>query len=160
MILALGGERPGSIGGNAPVGTTTHPVQSGGLYRGTIYLWLGVGLVIIGPILYFVQLRLKLLSVPWYLAALATAGVGLMGLALLRQPSIWRIAALVLCGLLVAGEWYFLVALTKLPAYTGPVSVGAPFPAFHTTLADGSSFDQDRLRGPQNTALVFFRGRW
>jgi hypothetical protein len=130
------------------------------LSSGRFYLWLGIGLVFVGPILYFVQLWLKLLSVPWHVAVLATAGVGLLSLALLRQPSIWRFAALVLCGLLVAGEWYFLVAFTKLPAYTGPVSAGVSFPAFHTTLADGSSFDQDSLRGPQSTALVFFRGRW
>ena len=70
------------------------------------------------------------------------------------------IAALVLCGLLAGAQWYFLLSLSKVPAYTGPVSSGVSFPAFSTMLADGSPFDQDSFPGEQNTALVFFRGRW
>lgn len=130
------------------------------MFPGKLYLWLGIVLVLMGPILYIVQLWLKLLRVPWYLPALATAGVGLLLLAFVWRPTVWRIAALVLCALLTAAESYFLVSFTKLPAYTGPVSVGVSFPTFHTTLADGSAFDQGSLQGPQNTALVFFRGRW
>jgi hypothetical protein len=81
-------------------------------------------------------------------------------LALLRRWTIWRIAALILCGLLAGAQWYFLLSLTKVPAYSGPVSTDAYFPAFSTMLADGSPFNQDSLRSEQNTALVFFRGRW
>jgi hypothetical protein len=142
------------------VETKAQPVASSRSFPGRSYLWLGIGLVLVGPLLLFVQLRLKLFIAPWYVAGLATAGVALLLLALLLRLTVWRIAAFVLCGLLVAGEWFFLVVLTKLPVYTGPVAVGAPFPAFHTVLANGSSFDQDGLRGSQNTALVFFRGRW
>jgi len=116
--------------------------------------------VLLGPFLYVLQLRAKQLSAPWYAPALATAGVALLLLALLRRRTVWRIAALALCGLLAGGEWYILLALSKLPVYSGPVSVGGSFPTFSTTLADGSPFDQDSLRAAQNTALVFFRGRW
>jgi hypothetical protein len=115
------------FGGDFPVGTTTHPVSSSGWSPGSFYLWLGLGLALIGPIRYFVQLRLKLLSVPWYVAVLATAAVGLVLVALLPRLTIWRVLALVFCALLMAGEWYFLVSLAKLPAYTGPVLAGAAF---------------------------------
>jgi peroxiredoxin len=53
-----------------------------------------------------------------------------------------------------------MVLFSKLPAYTGPVAVGTAMPTFSTTLADGSHFDQDSLRGEQNTVLLFFRGKW
>ncbi len=129
-------------------------------YPGKLYLWSGIALVVLGLVLYVLQLRAKILSVPWYMPALATAGVALLLVALIRRPTIWRVAALVLFGLLAGGEWYFLLSLSKLPPYTGPVAIGSPFPTFTTTLADGSVFDQNSLRGEQNTALVFFRGRW
>jgi len=50
--------------------------------------------------------------------------------------------------------------LMKLPAYSGPLAVGQPFPAFTSSLADGTPFDQSKLASEQTTALVFFRGRW
>jgi len=140
--------------------TTSAPIAAARQFPGKLYLWSGIGLVLLGPILYFLQLRAKILSVPWYVPALATAGVALILLALLRKPTFWRIGAIALCGLLAGAEWYFLVSLSKLPDYAGPVSTGAPFPTFTSTLANGSVFDQDSLRGEQNSTLVFFRGRW
>jgi hypothetical protein len=142
------------------VGTTSPLAAGARRFPGRLYLWLGIGLVVLGPVLYMVQLRAKLLNAPWYAPALATAGGALVLFALLRRVTAWRIAALALCGLLASAEWYFLVSLSKLPAYTGPVTAGASFPTFSTTLADGSTFNQDSLRSEQNTALVFFRGRW
>jgi hypothetical protein len=122
---------------------------------------LGIGVVLLGPILYVAQvLWAKLLWMPWYVPALAAAGVALLLLAVLRRPTAWRIAALVLFGLLAGAEGYFFLGLSKLPAYTGPVSAGTSLPEFHTTRADGSDFGRDSLRGEQHTALVFFRGRW
>jgi hypothetical protein len=50
--------------------------------------------------------------------------------------------------------------LSRLPAYTGPVQEGKPFPAFATTWADGRPFTDADLRQSQPTVLVFFRGRW
>jgi peroxiredoxin len=52
-----------------------------------------------------------------------------------------------------------LLVVFALPPYTGPVKAGQPFPEFATTLADGSSFTQNDLKGEQNTALFFFNGR-
>jgi len=121
---------------------------------------LGIGLVLLGPVLCVVQFWAKILRVPWYMPVLATAGVVLLLMAVLRRPTVWRIAALALTALLACGEWYSLVSLSKLPAYAGPVATGVPFPAFTTILADGSPFDQQSLRGEQDTAIVFFRGRW
>ncbi len=61
---------------------------------------------------------------------------------------------------LVAGAtWAFLLA-TRLPAYTGPIAVGQPFPVFTTMRADGTVFTQRNLQGGPNSVLVFFRGRW
>lgn len=139
--------------------TATSPDTHTWLLSGRLSLWAGIGLVFLGPILYLLQIRAKLLSAPWYVPVLAAAGVALIVLALVGKPTMWRIAALVLCGLLAGAESYFVVSLSKVPAYTGPVSVGATIPAFRTALADGAAFDQDSLRGEQNTALVFFRGR-
>jgi hypothetical protein len=136
------------------VGTTSPPVA------GKLYLGLGIGLLFLGPILYMVQIWARLLRVPWYAPALATIGAALLLVAVLRRPTVWRILALALGVLLVVGQWHFLLSKSKLPDYNGPVVLGTAFPAFTTTLADGSTFDQDGLRGEQNTAMVFFRGRW
>jgi hypothetical protein len=102
---------------------------------------------------------MKILTVPWYTPILGTLGALLLIVALLQSWSWWRILALLVFGLLVAGEWYFLLVFTRTPAYTGPIA-GQTFPAFTAKLADGSTFTQDSLRGNQNTVLVFFRGRW
>ncbi len=48
----------------------------------------------------------------------------------------------------------------RLPAYTGPVTVGQSFPPFATTRSDGTAFTQSDLQGEANNVLVFFRGRW
>jgi hypothetical protein len=77
----------------------------------------------------------------------------------MRSRSIWRWTAVVIFTLFAAFQWWALLAM-RLPAYTGPVKDGQPFPAFATTLADGSSFTQADLQGDQNTVMVFFRGHW
>jgi hypothetical protein len=140
--------------------TLSPPAAGVRRYPGKLYLWLGIVLALLGPVLYMIQLQAKFLGVPWYAPALATVGVVLVLLALLRRLTVWRVAGLVLCGLLAGAQWYFLLVLSKVPVYTGPVAAGASFPPFHTSLADGSVFDQDSLRGEQHTAMVFFRGRW
>jgi hypothetical protein len=125
-----------------------------------LYLWLGIALVLLGPGLMIAQFAAKIMRVPWYLPALATAGAVLILVALLRKPTVWRVIALALATLLGSAEWYFIVSMSKLPAYTGPVENDKAFPAFTTTLADGSTFDEQSLQGEQNTVMTFFRGRW
>ena len=130
-------------------------------YPGRWYIVLGVALALLGPILYGVQVLWgRHLTTPWYLPALGTAGAGLLVAALVRARSSWRLAGALLLLLLAGAEWYFLVVFTKLPPYAGPVVEGKAFPAFATTLADGTPFSQDNLKGEQDTVMVFFRGRW
>jgi len=69
------------------------------------------------------------------------------------------VLALLLVLLLAGAEWAFLLA-SRLPAYTGPVAAGQPFPEFTTVRADGKPFARRDLDGDQNSVLVFFRGRW
>jgi FtsH-binding integral membrane protein len=159
MAVSTGGERLCFLE-YLHVETTSAPVAESRRFSGKVWLALGIGLLLLGPALYVIQFQAKVLTVPWYAPALATVGVVMLLLAVLERPTVWRIAALTLVGLLTAAEWYILVWLSRVPAYTGPVAAGVTFPAFRTALADGSVFDQDSLRGQQNTALVFFRGRW
>ena len=133
-------------------GTRQHP--------GRTYLVLGMVVALAGLGVYVAQLRAKVLATPWYAPILATVGVALVVLALVRSRSVWRWAAAVFFTLFAAAEWVILLVLLSAPPYTGPVKAGQPFPAFTTTLADGSTFDQEGLKGDQNTVLVFFRGRW
>lgn len=131
------------------------PPKSGG----RLLLWTGVLAAVLGPVGYAVQMNLAQLTVPWYAPALAALGTLMVLVALLRRPSVWRVAALLLIGAVTAGEWWFLSS-SRLPAYTGPVSEGKPFPEFGAQLADGTPFTQDNLKGDQDTVLVFFRGHW
>ncbi len=127
---------------------------------GRSLLLFGVFLALAGPVVMFVLMfGAKILIAPWYAPLLGTLGVVLMIAALMRSRSIWRWTAVAIFTLFVAFQWLGLLAL-RTPAYTGPVKDGQPFPAFATTLADGSAFTQADLRGDQNTVMVFFRGHW
>jgi hypothetical protein len=129
-------------------------------HPGRLLLVLGPLVALAGLVIYYIQLRARVLTVPWYAPLLATAGLALVLLALARSRSGWRWAAAVFLTLFVAAEWLILLVALRAPAYAGPVQVGQPFPEFTSTLADGTTFDQDSLKGKQNTILIFFRGRW
>jgi hypothetical protein len=128
-------------------------------FPGRLYLWLGLALALFAPTFYTAQLLAQRLTAPWYLPILGTVAVGLVLLALSRSRSIWRFLVLALLVVMAGGEWFVLWS-AKLPPYTGPVTVGQPFPAFSTKLADGSTFDQASLKSDRPTVMVFFRGRW
>jgi steroid 5-alpha reductase family enzyme len=118
-------------------------------------------LLLLGPLLYVVQLWRKLLIEPWYAPAFATVSALLLLVAAVFTPDDWIIVGLLVCVLVAGLEWYFLLRFTRLPRYVGPAAVGRPFPAFTTTRADGRTpFTQEDLKGDRNTVLVFFRGRW
>ena len=132
--------------------TSRHPGRS--------LLLLGVLVAVAGPVLMFsLMFAAKILITPWYAPILGTLGVALILLALMRSRSLWRWTAVVIFTLLAAFQWYALLGM-RTPAYTGPVKDGKPFPAFATTLAEGSAFTRDSLKGDQNTVMVFFRGHW
>ena len=132
--------------------TTRHPGRS--------LLLLGVFLVVGAYALNFLlTFAAKILITNWFGPLVGTLGLALMILALMRSRSIWRWTAVVIFTLLVGFQWFALLAM-RLPEYTGPVKDGQPFPAFATTLADGSAFTQADLQGDQNTVMVFFRGHW
>jgi hypothetical protein len=120
---------------------------------------LGLGLAVLGVIGYVVQLAAHRLWTPWYLPGAATLGVVLIAIALWQRPTVWRVLALLPVLLLAGAAWAFLLAV-RLPAYTGPVAAGQPFPAFAAARADGTPFTQRHLQGGQGNVLVFFRGRW
>lgn len=120
---------------------------------------LALGLAGLGIILYIVQLRFGRLMTPWYMPCLATLGLVFVVVALRRARTAWRWLTLVLVLLLAGAQWTFVLA-TRLPGYSGPVTVGKPLPEFETTRADGSAWTQRNLEGDQNHVLVFFRGRW
>jgi hypothetical protein len=122
-------------------------------------LLLGLACPILGLLLYTIQLADQRLFTPWYMPALSLIGLVLVFLAIRRRKVMWRRLAFLLVALILGAQVAFLVML-RLPAYNGPLEIGQPFPAFQTLRADDSPFTQADLAGPQNTVLVFFRGRW
>jgi len=128
-------------------------------YLGRRYLWAGIVLAILGPVAYALLIWDGRLFTPWSVPIVGTLGVVLVFTALAYARSVVRVLALVLVGVLAAGEWTLLLKFARLPAYAGPVEVGKPLPPFETRLADGSRFEPANFTGKQNTLLVFFRGR-
>jgi hypothetical protein len=140
--------------------TTTDPVAVRRTAPGKLLAWLGLAVVVLGVAAYMVQVFVfHRLTTPWYVPIAASIGAGLLILSLVQARTVWRVLGVILCVLLAGLEWYFVVWLSKLPPYNGPVEAGKPFPAFTTTLADGSPLKQDDLAG-KKTVMVFFRGRW
>jgi hypothetical protein len=138
---------------------TTSPTAVPRRYPGRLFLALGLALTALGVIGYVVQLSAQRLFAPWYMPWSATLGVFLLVVSLWQARTVWRWLALLLVMLFAGAEWAFLLG-ERLPPYSGPVTVGKPFPAFATVRADGTSFTQRDLEGDQNGVMVFFRGRW
>jgi hypothetical protein len=141
--------------------TTTAPTDSGKA-TGRRLLWLGIALLLLGRIVKAALVfGAGFLHTPWYSPGLATVGAGLIALSIVRRFTVWRIAALLLIGLVAVGEWWFLLAYSRVPAYAGPVAAEQPFPRFSPAhLADGTPFTRGNLVGEKDTVLVFFRGFW
>src|SRR5438046_883143 len=126
---------------------------------GRLWLALGLGAPILAIAVLAMQLWAHRLVAPWYLPCSATLGATFLVASLRQARTVWRVLALLLVSLLAAGEWALLFT-TRLPAYTGPIAVGQPFPAFASARADGVSFTERDLTSDQNSVLVVFRGRW
>lgn len=128
-------------------------------YPGRLFLVLGLALPVLGLMGYAVQMAAQRLMTPWYVPITATLGLAFLIASLGHARTVWRVLALLLVTLLAGATWMFLLAM-RLPAYTGPVAVGQPFPAFETTQADGTPFTRHDLKSNRTNVLVFFRGRW
>lgn len=121
-----------------------------------------------GVLLAFAMLPIFILQVawtdlaltPWYLPIGGTLAALLVLSALGRPLRWWRVAIAAMCVALAAFEWFFLLSLTVLPRYDGPIAAGTPLPAFRAALADGTEIDADYFQQQRPTALVFFQGRW
>jgi hypothetical protein len=120
---------------------------------------MGLGIAVLGIVVYVAQVTAHWLFTPWYVPVAATLGVVLVFGALLRKRSIWRVLALLFLMLIAGFEWLFLFG-AGLPTYTGPVAAGRPFPQFTTMRADGTTFTEHDLVADQHHVVVFFRGRW
>ena len=129
-------------------------------YSGRTFLFLGLLLVIAGPVIYTVQMQNKSLMAPWYFPVLATLGALLMGWSLVQRRTIWRWGTAGLASLFAAFVWLMMLVGMATPPYQGPVTVGQAFPNFETRLASGEAFRQGDLKGDKNTVLVFYRGHW
>lgn len=140
---------------NLPPAATTLPPPK----RRPLFL-LGVVLFLLGPVIYFVQVGLQNLAMPWYLPALALIGVACMCASVWQRRGAWRSAGLALFVLLCGFEWYIVLVASKTPLYTGPAQPGVQVPEFSTTLAAGEKFTNQDLAKGTPAVLVFYRGRW
>lgn len=138
----------------ASVETTSSRRTSG---RGL--LWAGLGLAVAAVAAYLAQFAAQRLFTPWYMPVATTLAAVMIGAAFCKVHSVWRGLALAVVLVFGGAEWALLF-VTRLPPYTGPVTVGQPFPEFTTTRADGTAFSHRDLQGGANTVLVFFRGHW
>ncbi len=119
----------------------------------------GLVLALLGIALYFVQLSVQRLFLPWYMPVMALLGVLLIGLSLARRRTSVRMIVLWAVAILGVLEVAALFAM-RLPAYGGPLAVGGPFPEFESRRADASIFTKADLMGETHHVIVFFRGRW
>ena len=127
---------------------------------GRSLLYLGILAALVGVGIFAVQFNAAILKTPWYMPILATLGVGMIYLSLKRQRTVARWIAAGLFTLFAGFQWFAMLVMMKLPAYTGPAKIGQELPAFAAAYSDGSPFNQDHLKNDKNTILLFFRGRW
>jgi peroxiredoxin len=112
------------------------------------------------PIFFLQALWARFLITPWYLPVGGTLAALMVLRAAVAPVRLLRLGVALFCFALAGLEWFFLLGMTVLPAYKGPVVVGSAVPAFHATLADGSEIDASYFQQNRPTALVFFQGRW
>jgi hypothetical protein len=120
----------------------------------------GVLLFVLGPAIYFVQISLGHLDMPWHLPVLAAVGVLFMAASVLQRRGVWRSVGLVLFALICGLEWYLVLVAGKTPPYDGPAKVGYKVPEFAATYADGRAFTNKDLEDGKPTVLLFYRGHW
>lgn len=147
--------------------TTTSPPASSSAstdsHRGKsrLLFWSAAAIaVVLIPVFVAQVFWARILITPWYLPIGGTAAALVAIYALGRPRRWWRAGVVAGCVALACLEWYFLLAMTLLPKYAGPIAEGSSLPAFHATLADGTEISETYFRSRPMTALVFFQGRW
>ena len=120
----------------------------------------GVALIMLGPVWYVVQIRLKNLGPAWYVPILSTAGVMLLIASVWRRRGIVRTVFLMLFAIVCGFEWYVFSVAARSPAYAGPAQPGRKVPQFAARLADGTPFTSAELERGAWAVLVFYRGHW
>ena len=132
--------------------------QSG---RSWLLFWgAAVTAILLLPIFFAQVFWAHLLITPWYLPIGGTLAALIAIYALGRPRRWWRVGVVLFCVALACFEWFFVLAGTVLPQYTGPIAEGSSLPTFHATLADGTEIDETYFRSRPMTALVFFQGSW
>ena len=125
------------------------------------YLWCGMLLAIAVVAGFVVQIAwANWLITPWYLPLGGTLAAMLVVYAWSRNRTWGRAGATLACVALACLEWLFVIVVTVLPAYHGPVKPGSVLPPFHARLADGTEITDLYFRQHPATAVVFFQGRW
>ncbi len=137
----------------APAGGASKPSPG-------VLFWSGAILSLSWIVIFAVQVfGAKALITPWYLPIGGTVSA-LMVIVGMGRPRWWRLGIALACVALAGLEWVFLMALTVLPDYTGPIMIGSTIPPFRAALADGTEIDASYFQKDRATALVFFQGRW
>jgi len=97
---------------------------------------------------------------PWYLPVAGTVAA-IVALWMIGRPlRWWRVVVAIGCLLLACLQWAFLLRLSVLPAYAGPIAGGSALPSFHANLADGTEITESDFQQGETSALIFFQGRW
>lgn len=126
-----------------------------------LLLWSGLALAIASIAVFFgLVFWANVLITPWYLPIGGTVAALMVVWSVGRQRRWRRLAVALLCSALAGLEWYFLLAATVLPVYSGPLVIGNKIPPFRATLADGKEINESFFEQGRPTALVFFQGRW
>src|SRR4051812_42725613 len=104
---------------------TSLPPRAGGRPA----VWLGFLLAVAGVAIYMTLLMgAHRIHMPWYTLGASVVGLGLVVYSLSQRRTFWRFLALLLVGLLVAVEGWFLFSFTRNPTYAGPLAPGTTFP--------------------------------
>ena len=150
-----------SIAKSTTVQASDVPSSGSGKPSPRVLFWGGVLLAIVLIPIFAMQVGWgNVLITPWYLPIGGTFAALLVLYAANRQRRWWRLAIALACVMVACFEWFFLLGMTVLPDYQGPVAEGGALPAFHATLADGTEVDATYFQQNHPTALIFFQGRW
>lgn len=121
----------------------------------------GVLLALAVVFIFFLQVAWAMkLATPWYMPIGGTVAALMLTYALTRRRSWWRFGVALVCIALAGLEWFFVLGLTALPAYAGPIAQGGAIPAFHARLADDTEISESYFAKHPATVVVFFQGRW